>query len=186
MDNSNQLYAATGEEWRRWLEENYKTEREIWLVYPRKHSGLVRIPYNRAVEEALCFDWIDSTIKTIGEDRYCQRFTPRKAGSSYSQTNIERLRRLVGQGRVMPEFLQKIEAVLEGEFVFSPDIASALRADEEVWQNFRQYSEAYQRIRIAYVDTARKRPAEFEKRLRNLIAKTKENKQFGFGIEDYY
>lgn len=71
-------------------------------------------------------------------------------------------------------------------FVFPKDIKAALRANEQAWGNFQKYSGSYQRIRIAYVDTARKRPEEFEKRLANLIKKTEQNKQFGFGIESYY
>ncbi len=156
------------------------------MVYPRKHTGKSRILYNEAVEEALCFGWIDSIIRTVDADHYSQRFTPRKARSSYSQTNIERLRRLIAQGKVLPEIQAAVEPVLAKEFVFPPDIEAALRANEPAWQNFQSYSGAYQRIRIAYVETGRKRPGDFEKRLNNLIRKTEQNKQFGFGIEDYY
>jgi uncharacterized protein YdeI (YjbR/CyaY-like superfamily) len=165
---------------------NYQTASEIWLVYPRKHTGIPRIPYNDAVEEALCFGWIDSITKTIDDDHYSQRFTPRRARSTYSQTNKERLRRLVAQNKVLPELLAALEPVLAETFVFPPDIEAALRANEQAWRNFQKYSEAYQRIRVAYVYTARKRPEVFEKRLNNLILKTEQNKQFGFGIEDYY
>ncbi len=180
------LYVKNREAWRQWLIANYETATEIWLVYPRKQTGLKRIPYNDAVEEALCFGWIDSITKTIDEKLYAQRFTPRKPGSKYSQTNKERLRRLVKQGQVVPEVMDKIGEVDEEEFHFPPDIKAALRANEDVWENFQRYSVSYQRIRIAYVDGARKRPGEFEKRLQNLIRKTRQNKQFGFGIEGYY
>lgn len=180
------LYLATREEWRAWLQENYQTTPEIWLIYPRKHSGKPRIPYNIAVEEALCFEWIDSITKTVDEDHYSQRFTPRKPRSTYSQTNRERLRRLIPQNKVMPEFLPKLKAIIAEPFHFPDDIKVALQADEQVWANFQQYSPAYQRIRVAFVDTARKRPEVFEKRLNNLLKKTAQNKQFGFGIEDYY
>ncbi len=182
----NRLYAADRAAWREWLQANYTTADEIWLVYPRKHSGKPRIPYNDAVEEALCFGWIDSITKSIDEDNYSQRFTPRKPRSHYSQTNIERLRRLVPQGKVMPEVQAALGNILDKPFVCPPDIEAALRTDEQAWANFNGFSDAYQRIRIAYIDSARKRPEEFEKRLKNLISKTTQNKQFGFGIEDYY
>ena len=180
------LYVAEREAWRLWLQVNYQTENEIWLVYARKQSGKPRIRYNDAVEEALCFGWIDSITKTVDADHYSQRFTPRKARSSYSQTNIERLRRLISQGKVLPEIQAGLGSLLEEEFVFPPDIEAALRANQQVWQNFQKFSGSYQRIRIAYVETGRNRPGEFEKRLNHLIRKTEQNKQFGFGIEDYY
>ena len=182
----NTLYIADRTAWRQWLQANYTTAEEVWLIYPRRHSSKLRIPYNDAVEEALCFGWIDSITKTIDEDNYSQRFTPRNPRSSYSQTNIERLRKLIPQGKVMLEVQTSLGNLLDEPFVCPPDIEAALRADAQVWANFNSYSGAYQRIRIAYVDTARKRPGEFEKRLNNLIAKTAVNKQFGFGIEDYF
>jgi len=186
MNESKRLYVINREQWRQWLKENYQTAKEIWLIYPRKHTGSRRIPYNEAVEEALCFGWIDSITRSIDEDRYSQRFTPRNPGSKYSQTNKERLRRLIEQGKVMPEVLATIASAIEAEFHFPADIKAALRANEQAWRNFQKYSGSYQRIRIAYVDGARKRPEEFEKRLRNLIRMTEQDKQFGFGIEDYY
>ena len=186
MNEPNRLYVANREDWRQWLEAHYGTAKEIWLVYPRKHTAIPRIPYNDAVEEALCFDWIDSITKTIDEDRYSQRFTPRKPRSSYSQTNKERLKRLIEQGKVMPDVLSALGNILEEPFAFPPDIEAALRTNDQAWANFQRYSGAYQRIRVAYVDTARKRPEEFTKRLNHLIKMTEQDKQFGFGIDSYY
>jgi uncharacterized protein YdeI (YjbR/CyaY-like superfamily) len=86
----------------------------------------------------------------------------------------------------MLEVLDSIGDQLEEQFIFPADIKAALQANPQVWENFQRYSDAYQRIRIAYVDTARKRPGEFEKRLNHLIEKTEQDVQFGFGIESYY
>jgi uncharacterized protein YdeI (YjbR/CyaY-like superfamily) len=186
MNNPNTLYVSTPEAWRQWLQENYKTATEIWLIYPRKHTGQPRIPYNDAVEEALCFGWIDSITRTIDEDHYSQRFTPRKPHSTYSQTNKERLRCLIAQEKVLPEVLAIVSNLLEVEFVFPSGIEAALRANEQAWANFQSYSGAYQRIRVAYVEAKRGKPEEFEKRLNHLLKMTEQDKQFGFGIEDYY
>ncbi len=183
---TNSIYVVERDEWRAWLSDNYQSASEIWLIYPRKHSGKPRIPYNTAVEEALCFGWIDSITGSIDDDHYGQRFTPRKPKSTYSQTNIERLRRLIEQNKVLPEILESVESILKRPFIFPEDIQQALQANPTAWQNFQSYSGAYQRIRVAYVETARKRGPEFEKRLNNLIQKCEQNKQFGFGIEDYY
>ena len=172
--------------WRRWLAANYEIKDEIWLHYHRVHSGRPRVAYNDAVEEALCFGWIDSIVKSIDDETFAQRFTPRRARSKYSQTNKERLRRLIDQCQVMPEVAKQVADVLDEPFVVPPDIESALRVDRAVWQNFTAYSEAYQRIRIGYVDSARNRQDEFDKRLANLLRKTAADSQFGFGIESYY
>jgi uncharacterized protein YdeI (YjbR/CyaY-like superfamily) len=186
MDVTNTLHVANRDDWRSWLEEHYRSEGEVWLVYYRKETGKRRIPYNDAVEEALCFGWIDSMVKNLDQERYAQRYTPRRPKSGFSQTNKERLKRLIGQGKVMPDVLAILGDVgLEG-FEYPPDIMAAIRENEKAWENFQRYSGSYQRIRIAYIDGARKRPGEYEKRLEHLIRMTEQDKQFGYGIQEYY
>jgi uncharacterized protein YdeI (YjbR/CyaY-like superfamily) len=187
MEITKTLYVTDPKEWREWLEKHYKTESEIWLVYYKKHTGKPRIEYNDAVEQALCFGWIDSTIKKLDEERSAQRFSPRKPKSGYSQPNIERLRHLVAQGKVIDEVLESLGDVLEREFIFPPDILEAIQADKQAWENYQIFSDVYKRIRIAFIEGARKRPEEFQKRLTYFIKVTRENKQIGFGgIEKYY
>ena len=186
MEVTKTLYVTNREDWRSWLEEHYKTKREIWLVYFRLDTGKPRIPYNEAVEEALCFGWIDSVTRTIDQDRYAQRFTPRKSTSKYSQTNKERLKILIAKGKVIPEVLASLEKVDLESFEYPEDIMAALKENDQTWENFQSYSGSYQRIRIAYVDIARKDPEAFTKRLANLVRKTAQGKQFGFGIEAFY
>jgi uncharacterized protein YdeI (YjbR/CyaY-like superfamily) len=188
LDESELLYVSQRQEWRDWLESHYNSQKEIWLVYYKKHTGKPRIAYNEAVEEALCFGWIDSTVRGIDEDRYTQRFSVRKPRSSYSQANKERLRELVKQGKVMEDVLATLGEVLAEEaYEVPPDILEAIQANEAAWKNFQGFSPGYIRIRIAFIDGARNRPDEFEKRLRYFIQMTEKNKQFGFGgIEKYY
>jgi uncharacterized protein YdeI (YjbR/CyaY-like superfamily) len=133
MQITKTLYVAERNKWRKWLEKNYKTEAEIWLVYYRKDSGKPRLPYNDAVEEALCFGWIDSTAKKIDDKSYAQRFTPRKPKSSYSQLNKERLAHLAQQGKVMPEVLEALGGLLKEKFEFPPDIIRAIKANPSAW-----------------------------------------------------
>ena len=76
------LYISNRKEWRKWLKENHSVVREVWLIYYKKDTGKPRIPYDDAVEEALCFGWIDSTVKRIDDEKYCQKFTPRKDKSN--------------------------------------------------------------------------------------------------------
>lgn len=187
MEITKTLYLTDRKDWREWLKKNYKTEKEIWLVYPRKATGKPRIEYNDAVEEALCFGWIDSTFKTLDEERTAQRFSPRKPKSSYSQANIERLRYLVAKKKVMKEVVDSLGDILNEEFVVPPDIMKAIKANKEAWKNFQKFSDSYKRIRIAFIHGARHRPEEFKKRLRHFVELTEKNKMFGFGgIEKHF
>ena len=181
------FYTADRKEWRSWLEKNFDKEKEIWLIVPRKSSGRPRVLDNDAVEEALCFGWIDSTAKSIGEEGTAQRFSPRNPKSGYSQQNKERLKWLAKENMLHPSVLDTVNDIIKETFVFPDDIMSAIKRDEAAWKNFCTFSESYRRIRVAYIDAARKRPEEFEKRLANFIKKTRENKLIGFGgIEKYY
>ena len=94
------LYLTDRKEWREWLQQNFKDKTDIWLVYPKKSSGKARILYNDAVEEALCFGWIDSTVKSLDENHTIQRFTKRRPKSTYSQANKERLRWLFNENMI--------------------------------------------------------------------------------------
>ncbi len=187
MEITQTLHITDRKDWRDWLKKNYKTEKEIWLVYPKKATGKPRIEYNDAVEEALCFGWIDSIIKKLDEDHTVQRFSPRKSKAKYSQANIERLRNLVAKKKVLKEVAETLGDILNEEFVIPPDILQAVQTNQEAWKNFQKFSDAYIRIRIAFIDGARKRPDEFKKRLRHFIEMTEKNKIFGFGgIEKHY
>ena len=156
------------------------------MIYYRKHTGIPRIPYNDAVEEALCFGWIDSTVKKLDNHHTVQRFTPRRKGSGYSQPNKERLQVMAQQGKIIEPILEKVQTILDEGYQYPDDILAALQQDEETWSNFNGFKEPYRRIRVAYVDNARKRPEDFNKRLENLLKKTKANKKFGYGIYRFY
>ena len=181
-------YFENRKDWREWLTENFDATDEIWFVFPHKSSGKKSITYNDAVEEALCFNWIDSTVKALDKEHKIQRFTPRNLKSAYSQPNKERLKWLLENKMIHPEFEDKIKNVLSEPFIFPNDIIDRLKADKMVWKNYQQFSDSYRRIRIAYIEAARNRQEEFEKRLDNFIGKTKKNKMItGFGgIEKYY
>jgi len=124
----------------------------------------------------------------LDEEHKIQRFTPRNPKSTYSQANKERLNRLLENKMIHPKFEDRIQHVLSEPFIFPNDIIDKLKKDEIVWENYQQFSDSYKRIRIAYIEAARKRPEEFEKRLNNFISKTKENKLIaGFGgIDKFY
>src|SRR5574339_546794 len=147
MEIGKPLYVTNRKDWRRWLRQHYKTEKEIWLVYYKKATGKPRIEYNAAVEEALCFGWIDSTVKTLDKDRTAQRFSPRKPKSKYSPANKERLRKLLKQRKVIKEVRETLEEISEEKFEIPRDILEKIKANGEAWEHFQAFSDAYKRIR---------------------------------------
>jgi uncharacterized protein YdeI (YjbR/CyaY-like superfamily) len=185
------LYITDRREWRSWLAKNHRSAKEIWLIYYNKKSGKPRIPYNDAVEEALCYGWIDSIIKKYDDERAAQRFSPRRKNSQLSEMNKERIRQLIQTNKMTPAGLEGIKHHLKAnrtdvkddlfirEFVMPDDIAKALKSDKTVWENYSKFPEPYKRIRIGWIDGARERPEEFEKRLRYFIRMTAKNKTFG-------
>jgi uncharacterized protein YdeI (YjbR/CyaY-like superfamily) len=191
MEITETLYVTDRREWRSWLAKNHKKAKEIWLIYYNKKSGKPRIPYNDAVEEALCYGWIDSTIKKYDDERAAQRFSPRRKNSRLSEMNKERIRKLILSRKMTPAGLEGIRHHLKAngtsvqddlfitEFVMPDDIESALKKEKMVWENFMKLPEHYKRIRVGWIDGARERPEEFEKRLRYFIRMTAKNKMFG-------
>jgi uncharacterized protein YdeI (YjbR/CyaY-like superfamily) len=182
------LNIKTRAEWRNWLLRNFNTANEIWLVYAKKSTGEQRIQYNDAVEEALCFGWIDSTNKALDKGHTIQRFTPRQPKSGYSQPNKERLNWLAENNLIHHSILKSVQEIISIEYVFPLDILAEIKKDKTAWNNYNGFSDSYKRIRVAYIDSARKRPDEFAKRLANFIQKTHDNKRIaGFGgIDKYY
>ncbi len=174
--------------WRNYLAEHFETSQEVWFVFPVKSSGEASLSYNDAVEEALCFGWIDSTNIRTDETHCARRFTPRKKGSPYSRPNIERLIWLEERGLIHPKIREEVLPLIREPFVFPEDILEALNKDGKVWENYQRFSEPYKRIRIAYIDAARKRPGEFNKRLSSFMEKTRQGKRImGYGgIDKYY
>jgi uncharacterized protein YdeI (YjbR/CyaY-like superfamily) len=180
------FYAKTRKEWRAWLAKHHKTAPDIWLVYYKKDSGRPRVPYSDAVEEALCYGWIDSIMKPIDANRYAQRFSPRRPTSQLSEMNRERVRRLIAAGRMTKAGLARIAHVFDHRkdaktlrWEVPADIRRQLERDPAVWRNFRRFPESYRRIRIGWITAARHRPEVFRQRLRYFLKMTAQNKRFG-------
>jgi len=131
------LYLINRKDWRSWLQKNHDKEKEIWLVYYRKSSGKPRIPYNDAVEEALCYGWIDSIVKSVDQEKFAQRFTPRRQGSRISEMNKERMRRLIKNKLMTAKGLNAIFFGKKEKLAISPDILKALKEDKQAWKNFQ-------------------------------------------------
>jgi uncharacterized protein YdeI (YjbR/CyaY-like superfamily) len=179
------FYAKNRRQWRSWLSKHHKTRGEIWLIYYKKDSGMPRVSYNAAVEEALCFGWIDSIGKPIDDKCFAQRFSPRRPKSKLSPMNRERVRRLM-KARLMTR--AGLDALREHgvgrsagslRVVIPKDILEHLKRDPVVWRNFSRFPASYKRIRIGWIDGSRNRQAAFDKRLRYFLKMTKANQRFG-------
>ena len=191
MEIGKTFYAANRKQWRSWLAKNHQSEPEIWLIYYKKNCSKPRIPYNDAVDEALCYGWIDSTLKPKDEISYLQRFSPRRKNSKLSEMNKERVRRLIKAKKMTRIGLEIIQHHMEKEmnsskqavrvkkFIIPQDILDVLEADPLVWKNINKFSESYKRIRTGWIDAARHHPAVFSQRLQYFLKMTAKNKMFG-------
>ena len=187
-DGKTIFYSDDRNEWRKWLEENFETAEEMTVAFPSKDPVNKGITYNDAVEEALCFGWIDSVTGKLEGYSFTKRFTPRRKGSSYSRPNIERLIWLDSKNMIHPSIRPQVMDLITAEFVFPEDIIDEIRKNDEAWKNYQNFTEPYKRIRVAYIDAARSRPDEFRKRLANFISMTEKNRIIGGygGVDKYY
>lgn len=179
----NLLYVAAREEWRAWLEEHHATTAEVWLVFYKKHTGKPRVAYGDAVEEALCFGWIDSIARKLDDDRFAQKFTPRKDHGNWSALNLERMKRLIANGRMTPAGLAKFEPApqpqrFESGAEIPSFIAEALRAHPAAAENFQRLAPSYQRNYIRWVIEAKKEETR-QRRLQEAIEKLERDEKLG-------
>jgi len=184
MDLGKTLYVTNRGQWRSWLDKNHDKEKEIWLIYYRKSSGKPRIPYNDAVEEALCYGWIDSIQKGIDVEKFAQRFSKRKPTSSLSVANKERISLLIRQKKMTNAGLNAISKIFDNSKKEQPtiatDILNPLKANKKAWKNFQKLPERYKRVRIGYIESRRRHGNElFQKSLQHFIEMTAKNKKFG-------
>ena len=176
----NILKAKNKEELRLWLENNYETQKECWVIVKRgKPQNDDTFWYIDAVEEALCFGWIDSTVKKLDNGITIQRLSPRKKGSIWSELNKERCRRMEKLGKMTQAGKKVLPDISEKGFNIDIDILEALKKDEIVWAIFHKFPSLYQRVRIDTIQIKKKNPQLFQKRLEKLIENTKKGIMYG-------
>jgi uncharacterized protein YdeI (YjbR/CyaY-like superfamily) len=180
MEVGETLDVRTRTAWRAWLARNHSRKTEIWLVYHANAGHRSSLAYNDAVDEAICFGWIDSTVKKLGAHSRAQRFTPRRKGSPVSEMNKARARRLVRGGRMTPAGRAALGSALRREpLLVSSDVRRALRAEPGAWARFEKLPVAYKRIRLGFIEGARGRPEIFATRLRYFVRMTAQGKRYG-------
>jgi uncharacterized protein YdeI (YjbR/CyaY-like superfamily) len=146
MDNmENELkmiYADSRQAWRQWLEANHAKQQSIWLVYYKKKANKSTVSYNDAVDEALCFGWIDSKAKPIDDEKYMQFFCPRKKNSIWSRINKEKVERLVSEGRMTKAGYESIDIAKQNGSWTILDEAEALIIPQDLNDEFKNNPEA--------------------------------------------
>lgn len=179
MEFKNILYINNRRDFRSWLESNAEAESECYVAVKRgRPKGENVFYYLDAVEEALCFGWIDSTAKEIGGKRM-QRFSPRRKNSPWTELNKERVRRLEKLGLMTNLGRKVLPPMGKNGFKIDPDIEAAMKR-ARVWTIFKSFPPLYQRVRAYNVTFYKKRsPEAYEKALSHLISETKKGKLFG-------
>jgi uncharacterized protein YdeI (YjbR/CyaY-like superfamily) len=182
------LYVTDRDKWRAWLRKNHNIRKKIWLIYYRKHTGKPSLPYDDAVEEALCFGWIDSTIKRLDKKKYARKFTPRSAKSGWSELNIKRAKKMIQEKKMTQTGLAKCKAVLkssekrlkskppEKKIVIPSDLKKALTKNKKALENFENFAPSYKRMYIGWITNAKRKETQ-EKRIKQVVKWSEENKK---------
>jgi len=184
------LHVTTRAAWRAWLAEHHTSEREVWLVYSKRHTGESRVEYDDAVEEALCFGWIDSIVRRLDEDRFAQKFTPRRPGSQWSEPNRKRYAKLLAAGALAPAGLKNgpgdasppSKAERRERKAKADDLPAylkeGLRRDPAAWAAFERLAPSHRRNYVLWIDSA-KREETRQRRIAEAIARLRAGQTLG-------
>jgi uncharacterized protein YdeI (YjbR/CyaY-like superfamily) len=183
------LYLVTRDDWRAWLEANHATADEAWLILYKKHTGKPGLSLEDAVEEALCFGWIDGVLKPLDEERFALRYSPRKKGSVWSQINKRRVAKLIKQGKMTEDGLAKVrEAKASGEWRAATlredttnipaDLKQAMKTNQKVWRNFESLAPSQKKMFLYWIISAKTNKTR-QRRIQETIRLVAENKKLG-------
>jgi uncharacterized protein YdeI (YjbR/CyaY-like superfamily) len=180
-----ELYAKNRDVWRKWLEENHSIAQGIWLIYYKRLSGKPRISYPDAVEEAICFGWIDGKIKRVDDYSYKQWFTPRRQGSRWSKLNISRAQRIIDEGFMRPEGMAAYRNALkvpesfydikaEVHLIIPEDLLEALKSNSEAYNNFINFPPSSRKLYVLWLNNAKKAETR-ENRIKRIVDQAEKN-----------
>ncbi|OPH54970.1 thymidylate synthase [Paenibacillus ferrarius] len=178
MEIENLIPAKSREDVRIWLQENGKTKKFCWVVVSMTPTPNTLL-YLDAVEEALCFGWIDGVKKKISETELAQRLSPRSKKSSWTELNKERVRRLDKLGLMRDEGRRVLPDMDHNSFRIDEEIEQRLKEEKQVYDNFMAFPDLYKRVRIDTIQSIKNQPELFRSRLDKFIINTRENKMYG-------
>jgi len=183
---ANSVHPGTRAEWRAWLEQNHTRTQGVWLISFKKATGKPRVEYDEAVEEALCFGWVDSKPNKLDDERSMLWFAPRKPQTGWSKPNKERVARLMQAGLMAPAGLTKVAAAQQDgswnaldaieSLELPPDLAQALAANTAAQQYWEAFPRSVKRGILEWIANA-KRPATRAKRIEETAKLAAENKR---------
>jgi uncharacterized protein YdeI (YjbR/CyaY-like superfamily) len=178
------LYAKTQKEWRNWLEKNHRTEKSVWLVFYKKGSGKQSTNYSEALEEALCFGWIDSKANKRDEESYYQYFAKRKPKSNWSKVNKEKVAMLAEKMLMTPAGFESVEIAKRNgtwsalddveELILPPDLKLFFNNNKTAFKNWERFSRSRKRAVLERILNA-KRPETRQKRIAETFELAKKN-----------
>jgi len=180
------FHAKTQEAWREWLAQNHDKEKAVWLILYKKDSSTPSVYYSEAVDEALCFGWIDSTVSKRDEESRYQYFTTRKPKSNWSKVNKEKVARLLETGLMMPSGLKMVELAQETgtwdalndveNLVLPEDLKIEFEKNEIAMQNWEKFSRSSKKMFLGWLFDAKTTPTR-QARIEKIINSVVENKK---------
>ena len=186
MEITNPKHFKNRNEFRKWLEKNHDKQKELWILFYKVHTKKKSLRYSEAVEESLCFGWIDGILKRIDDEKHAQRYTPRNPKSIWSKVNKERAERMIEAGQMTDAGLVKIrEAKKSGwwenaytttrrDYEMSPEMKKVLMSDTEAWKNFQNLGRSYQNTYVFFVNYAKHEETK-KKRIQIVLERAKKN-----------
>ena len=189
MELDKAIYFADSSEWRQWLEKNHSTADNAWLVFYKRNSGTASISYDEAVEEALCFGWIDGKMRSVDEEKYVIRYSPRRAKSLWSKRNKDKAEELIHTGRMTEAGLAAIEVAKKngnwaGAYTsrtqeeIPEDLLAALEEDPVALENFLQFANSYRNNYIGWINDAKTEPTR-KRRIGEVVRRSRLNQKPG-------
>ena len=183
------LYFKNGQEWRKWLQQNHSETNVAWLVHNKKSSGKTGIGYEEALEEALCFGWIDGKMKSIDDEKYVIRYSPRKNRSVWSKLNKDKAEKLIESGKMTDMGLVKIEEAKKNGYWDNAytnrktdelplDLRDALIQDEDAWRNFQRFANSYRNNYIGWINGAKSEETR-KRRIVEVVKRSSMNRKPG-------
>jgi len=196
LDIDQALFFKNRTQWRKWLEQNHDKASEALVIHYRKDSGKKGLNHFEAVEEALCFGWIDSILRRLDNERFVLKYTPRKANSVWSKVNKDKAEQLIKAGLMTPAGMAKIEeAKKNGNWdnaytslikeTLPTDLKQALMRNKKAWYNFQKFATTYRNMYTGWLDSA-KTDATRQKRIAEIIYRSERNIKPGIDTTYYH
>jgi uncharacterized protein YdeI (YjbR/CyaY-like superfamily) len=175
----------TLQRWRKWLADHHDSETEVWLIFHKKHTATPSVAYLDALDEALCYGWIDSLVRRLDDDRYARKFTPRKAVSKWSEINRRRYAELEKAGRVRaagkarsPATGASYDSITHVPEKIPASIAKGLKGSPEAWRFFKTLTSREQRMYLGWIWVAKKEETK-QRRMKEAIRLLENGQKLG-------